>query len=511
LTRSAEQARAAPDARQADTAHAAKSGAMQVVTVAAQALTSATHVLLARLYGPVVFGSYQACLAVLEVVTRGGTGGADKGMLRYIAGHRARGEAHLVQRALGTGLRLALGVGGVAALMVIVFAGRIADLWKAPQIAIGLRCLAPVTVLTGSMWVLVQASLAAKTTRANFLVRGLAEPILLLVAGLAAAMVGRTLVYLALGHLIAAALTLALAIVVVGRVFGQGELGRALKAPRLPGFTRFAAPLGLSELTNAILQRADILLLTVFVGPRATAVYAAAEFVTRVIANARYVLDSVAAPMFSEAIHLHDRQRLHDNLRMMSRWVCLAAAPIAATAIAVRRDLLALYGPSFAQGATALVVLAIGHLVNACLGLSGWILTVSGRSRTLLADNLVAAVLNVTMGLLLIPRFGLIGTTLAALSSVTLLNLIIIVQVWRSQAVHPFSPALGKPIVAAALALAVELTIAHHVGATAPRIAAMVLAGLASYLGLCFALGLGPEERRLVAQLVTHVRWRSPN
>ena len=154
---------------------------------------------------------------------------------------------------------------------------------EGPPIAIGLRCLAPVTVLTGSMWVLVQASLAAKTTRANFLVRGLAEPILLLVAGLAAAMVGRTLVYLALGHLIAASLTLALAIVVVGRVFGQGELGRALKAPRLPGFTRFAAPLGLSELTNAILQRADILLLTVFVGPRATAVYAAAEFVTRVM------------------------------------------------------------------------------------------------------------------------------------------------------------------------------------------------------------------------------------
>ena len=61
-----------------------------------------------------MFGSYQTCLAILEMLTRTGTAGADKGMLRYVAAHRARGEAELVRSALGTGLRLAFALGGNA-------------------------------------------------------------------------------------------------------------------------------------------------------------------------------------------------------------------------------------------------------------------------------------------------------------------------------------------------------------------------------------------------------------
>src|ERR1700712_4904989 len=80
-----------------DVAHAARSGAFQVLTVAAQALITVTHVLLARLYGRAVFGGYQAAVAIVEMLTRGGTGGADKGMLRYVAAHRAFGEGELVR------------------------------------------------------------------------------------------------------------------------------------------------------------------------------------------------------------------------------------------------------------------------------------------------------------------------------------------------------------------------------------------------------------------------------
>jgi O-antigen/teichoic acid export membrane protein len=495
--------------RQKDAAHAARSGAVQVLTVGAQALITVTHVLLARLFGPVVFGGYQACLAILEVLTRGGTGGADKGMLRYIAGFRARGETELAKSALGTGLRLCLGISGVAALLLVLLAEPIAKLSHAPAMATGLRLLAPAVVLTGTMWVLVQASLAAKVTRANLIVRGVGEPTLLLVAGLGAALVGRSLAHLALAHMLATAVTLGLAVVVVGRVFGRGEIRRAMTAPRLRGFAGFTIPLGLADLTNAILQRADVVLLTIFVGPRATAIYAAAEFLTRVTSNARYVFDSVAAPMFSEAIHLGDRDRLRANLRLITRWVTLAAAPIAVTVVALRRDLLALYGPDFHGGATALCLLAMGHLVNAILGLTGWILTVSGRSRAILATNIIAAAANIALGLTLIPRFGLVGTAIATLSSVTLVNALFVLEVWYWNRVHAFGLPVAKPLIAAAATLVVELAVARLVGPVAARVVLLVLAGLATYLGALFALGLAPEERRLLAKLRAKFAGRS--
>jgi O-antigen/teichoic acid export membrane protein len=358
------------------------------------------------------------------------------------------------------------------------------------------------------MWVLIQASLAAKVTRANLIVRGVGEPVFLLGAGLIAAALGRGLPNLAFAYVLASAITLALAIVVVGRVFGRGELRRAMAAPNLPGFARSSVPYGASEMLNAVVQRADLVLLSLFVGTSAAAVFAAAEFITRVIANIRYAFDSVAAAMFSEAVHLGQRERLRANLVLITRWVATVAVPIAATVVVLRRDLLSLYGPGFAEGATALVVLALGQLVNATMALPAWILLVSGRSRILLANNAAAAVVNVGVGLVLIPRFGLVGTAIAALGTGTLLTASVLIHVALTQRVHPFHPSLAKPFAAGVLAFLAQGAIARVVTTVAVRVPLVIFVGLATYLGALLVLGLPAEERRGLAAFVARLRAR---
>lgn len=468
-----------------------------------------THVVLARLFGREVFGSYQASLAVLEMLTRSGTGGADKGMLRFVAGHRARNEHDLVRSALGTGLRLCLAIAGPAAVLLAIFAGPIATLAREPAMASGLRLMAPAAVFTGLMWVLVQASLAARVTRASFIVRGVAEPVLFLLAGVTAAVFGRSLVQLGAAHVAASAATLALAVFVVGRVFGPGEIGRSLRSPWLPGFARFSIPLGASELLNTVMQRADIVILTVFLGPNATAVYAASEFITRVISNTRYVFDSIAAGVFSESLHLSQRDRLRQNLVLMSRWVATLAAPIAVTVVALRRELLTLYGPSFRDGAAALSVLAIGHLVNATLGLTGWILVASGRSRLSLLNNVAASAINIVAGLTLIPRFGMVGTAIASLGSVALLQIATVVEVRLTEGVSLLDWSIGKPLVAGALAFLAQTLVSGHVATLAGRVLLVIGTGLAVYGGALAALGLAPEDRRVLQRAIERLRQRS--
>jgi O-antigen/teichoic acid export membrane protein len=469
-------------------------------------MLTVTHVLLARLFGTVVFGSYQTCLAILEMLTRAGTGGADKGMLRYVAAHRASGEPDLVRRALGTGLRLALGAAGSLALTLIVAAPLVAYLVHAPTLAPALRIIAPAAVCTGCVYVLVNASLAAKVTHANFIVRGLGEPLLLMGAGLLAATVGRTLPHLVTAHVLAAAVTLALALVVVGRVFGRGEIARAVRTPWLPGFARFSVPIGAAELMNAILQRADVVLLTAFVGPKVTAIYAAAEFISRVIGNARYIFDAIAAPVFAEALQLGQRDRLRANLRLMSRWVVTAAAPIAVTVMALRHELLALYGPAFQAGATAMVVLAASHLVNASLGLTGYVVLVAGRSGLVLLNNIVAAAVTVVLDLILIPRFGMVGSAIAALASVTFYHLLFIIEVRLEHGASPVGWGTLKPIAAAAGMLAVESAIGRHVAHAGQRIPLVIAGGALSYLAALVALGLPPEDRRLLDSIWNRIR-----
>ena len=136
----------------------------------------------------------------------------------------------------------------------------------------------------------------------------------------------------------------------------------------------------------------------------------------------------------------------------MNRWVFTVATPIAFTVAVLRRDLLALYGPAFQEGATAVCILAVSHWINVSLGLVGWILVTGGRSRVLLLNNVLSAALNIGLGIALIPRYGLVGTAFAALGGTALGNVMMAIEVRVGFGIYPFDKTILKPLAAAAAA-----------------------------------------------------------
>jgi len=198
-------------------------------------------------------------------------------------------------------------------------------------------------------------------------------------------------------------------------------------------------------------------------------------------------------------VTMGQRDRLKQNLVMMNRWVFTVATPIALTVLVMRRDLLALFGSAFQEGATTVAILAMSQWVNVSFGLMGWILVGGGRSRPLLQNNIVVAVVNVGLGVTLIPRFGLLGAAFAALGSVVLLHTQVLIEVRLWFGIYPFDRTILKPLAAAGATLAVELALDSHVAPAGLRIPLVVVAGLVAYVTVLGGLGLAPEEARLVA------------
>jgi O-antigen/teichoic acid export membrane protein len=328
----------------------------------------------------------------------------------------------------------------------------------------------------------------------------------LLAAGVTAWALGGRLRGLVLAQVVAGILTALVGFLAVRRVFRPAEVRDVLRAPPLRGFSRFSLTLSAAELLNVAYQRVDLLIVTAFLGAKGAAVYAAAEFVTRVIANIRYAFDAIVAGVMAESLQLGDRPRLRYNLQLATRWVVSVAALVAGVVVVLRREILGgLYGSTYVAGAGAVLVLAVSHLVSAALGLVGWVLVAGGRSRLALINNFIGLAVNIGLSLWLTPRYGLIGTAIAVLATILVVQGAMLFEMAALEGVWPFSVALWKPLVAAAAALGVE-SIAHAVVVpAAPRVVAVIAAGLVVYLTALFSLGLPPEEDRWARRLIGRV------
>jgi O-antigen/teichoic acid export membrane protein len=431
-------------------------------------------------------------LGILDVLSRAGTAGADKAMLRYIAAHRVAGESDLEARGLATGLRLGAVTAGALGLVLLVASPAIARAEHKPDLALLLPWLAPALVAVVLTRILIEAMLAARAVRMNLYVKGFGEPALLLIFILVAAALGGGITRLGAAYLACAAMTGALAVVAATRVFPSRNFFRGAAHPSL---VHFALPAGGAELLNALFQRADLLVLGLYRSPADVALFAAAEFLCSTIAATRFALDSIACGMISEALRLGDRARLRHNLRMLTRFVLLLAAFVFVTVASLRRELLSLYGPEFTAAAAALLILAVKHVINAGMGLTPWVLLMGGRSRLMLWNNAGAAALAVALSFALIPRWGVLGAASAGLISEVLLQLAYLVETVWLEKTHPFALPLLGVVLAAAAAAAVEYLLRGHV-------ALVVAGGLVTYFIMLLIFGLGDEERRALRKLL---------
>ncbi|HEY8923892.1 MAG TPA: polysaccharide biosynthesis C-terminal domain-containing protein, partial [Polyangia bacterium] len=290
-------------------------------------------------------------------------------------------------------------------------------------------------------------------------------------------------------------------IVLTRRMLRPDETRGLRGVPRIPGFIRFSLPLAGAEMLNAVVQRADIVVLTTLKGVESAALYGAAELITRSIANIRYAFDSIVAGLLSETLHLGEMDRLRYNLRLTTRWVVSVAAPFAVTVVVLRDDLLALlFGPTYLAAASTVLALSAGHFVNGSLGLTSWVLVVSGYSRLGMLNNLVAAAFNVPAAIFLVSRFGMVGASYATFLSTLLLQLLISAEAAVVKKVHPFSPGLLKPVAAALIAAIVEWGVRAQLGSPRARVPAVIAAGAVAYALALAALRLPPEERQLVGR-----------
>lgn len=196
-------------------------------------------------------------------------------------------------------------------------------------------------------------------------------------------------------------------------------------------WTRSAFTVFLADSAMMLRAYADVLIVSAFAPPAAVAVYFAATRVAALLGFVEYAVGAGAGHRFASLGVRSERQDLRAFVRRcihMTFWPTLIGA--AAITLAAPFVLL-LFGPDFQAGASLVAILAVGYVVRALAGPADDLLNMLGLERLTFTIQSAGLVVNVALGLLLVPLYGIQGAAVAASASLGLTGLWLMAVVVR--------------------------------------------------------------------------------
>ncbi len=182
--------------------------------------------------------------------------------------------------------------------------------------------------------------------------------------------------------------------------------------------------LGLMQIVN---QRTDLVMLGILRPVSEVGVYRAvvhgSTFVTFVLSS----VNTAQRPQIARLWAMGEKEKLQRMITASTRVISIATVFAAGVLFFWGRFFIVfLFGQEFASGLTALRILCLGQMVNGMAGSVGSILNMTGHEKKSAHAVCIAAIVNVVLNLLLIPRFGINGAAIATAVSLSTWNIILI-------------------------------------------------------------------------------------
>jgi len=306
----------------------------------------------------------------------------------------------------------------------------------------------------------------------------------------------------AVTFVIAEVSTLVIAFLITRRVVLTG-----LSQPdpaELRAMMRYSLPLSLNRALLYSNNQTEILILGVFGTPAMVGVFQVCSQLALVTSAILAAIGAIFSPVVAAAFGHNDRPRVQALYQLSTRWSLMIGFPLFLFVVGHAGLLTQTLG--IREGATALVILSFGRLVDLATGSVAAVLMVAGHARLSLFNSLLFLGLSLGFDALLIPPFGLTGAACASAASLVIINVVRVGQVWHYLQIQPVQRALGR-VVAAALVAAVPTVLIPDMNLPdLTQIVVLFGVLLAAYVPIVLWLVVDETDRAVLHGIVRRVR-----
>ena len=312
-------------------------------------------------------------------------------------------------------------------------------------------------------------------------VKNLLQPVSRIVLVIVAVMYGLGQTGMASAYAIPYVVSAAIALVLLYRSLPSSSF--SLDTDLTVEVANYSLPFTITRVAGFVYRSIDIFLILHFMGSFAVGVYGVAYAATSFMGMLSTAFNFLGTPVASELEHGGDVEEVMSVFRSVARWLVIGSVCVfIPIGVFSTEFITVIYSQRYASGGLALTILAAGFAVKNVLLVYAPILEALGRSKVLSFNSVAAAVSNLILNVVLIPRYGIIGAAIATVLSFLLRDGLATLQVRHFLGMTPISSkAVGPSVVAVPFVGGIAIFLAPEVPGTF-----LWLVGVSAFLAITY-------------------------
>ena len=455
---------------------------------------------LARYVGVDYLGIYSLASSVTRIGEVIGIAGLQNGVMRFVSRLDKETEIDEIKQRILSGLKLGLMFGIVIMIFQIAFAD-----WLAFELFNGSELLKTVLIISAVslpfatiMAISAFATQGFKLLKYKVMILNIIRPVIMMVCVLISISFFTKAAAIKYPLLISAVFSSFAAVIFLGKLT-KIKMSQIFSGVMDKELLRFSYPLMFVTILGTFMHWMDIMMLGYFTDTTTVGLYHPAARTAGLLRTVLLAFMGIFSPMMSEYHRKGDIGEMGKLYKLIVRWIISLSLPLAIILILYSKKIMLLFGVNYLSASNVLIVLTGAAFLQIIFGSGGHTLTMSGFTKVNLVNSIIVVLINITLNILWIPHFGIIGAAYATFVSMALLGILRIVEVYYFIKLNPFSLKLLKPIIAGVIMALVLISIKPMVLSlhTIVSLIIILLVGLLSFFFMLWMLKFDDDDREI--------------
>lgn len=452
-------------------------------------------IIITRFVDSSIVGLFFIIITLINILSIISRIGLNEGVLRYVALYNSQDNREKAKAIYLLSLYIVLGVSVILSLVIGWQSNFIAGLFHVPKASHLIRIFLLSMPLVAISKILLSVFQSLKEVKKMAYLQGFILPISMIIIFFILHVFGRDTISLFLAYFSSYLLVCSLAYKMINKLFDNIQ-------PNYMGLDyqkvlQFSLPLAFVGILSLVNGQIDILILGWLRKTSEVSIYVVAFKLSLICVAFLGAFNYIFSPIIVELHNQKELIRLEEIFKVLTRWLLILSLPVYFVLVTSPGAILVMFGKSYVYGALPLIILCSGQLVNMGTGSVGPILTMTGKSVVALVNTILFIIMNVIFDLYWVPGYGVLGAALSYAISISVINLVKLMQVYFFFRIHPYSNRLIFPIIGISIAFAFNYFLRISMPPSIINMLIYSIIGLIFYAIIVFYFAIKEEDVKI--------------